>query len=397
MSCVIGYIDCQAGIAGDMFLAAALDGGLSLEALQTEIDQLGLAEVKVVATPVLSHGLRATQVEVVAPTGQPARHLSQIEAIISKSGLSQRVKERSIGAFQRLAAVEGVIHGCDPGEVHFHEVGAVDAIVDIVGAFIATELLGVDRWYASPVPAGSGTVQCAHGIIPVPAPATLALLSGWPIAPGGPEGETVTPTGALVLRSLAGEWSPAPIYRPRSTGYGAGHRQLADRPNTLRLIVADEEFPAECRLGDAQHETVAVVEVNLDDMNPEWYSSLVPALLAQGALDVTLTPAIMKKGRPATVVSVLCSPGQLESVSRTLLRETTSLGVRYRLERRLCLTRTTRTVQVDGCEVRIKAGYLAGERVNLAPEYEDCRTAAERLALPVKDVYARAIAVALRG
>ncbi|MDI6871652.1 MAG: nickel pincer cofactor biosynthesis protein LarC [Bacillota bacterium] len=409
----VAYLDAGAGLAGDMFLGAAIDAGLDPAVLEETIAALGLEDVRLRVSRVLRRGVSAVHVQVEqAPVRgggtcgagrQPARRLPEVLAALGRSGLPEEVVAAATGAFRRLAEVEGRIHGCRPDEVHFHEVGAVDALVDIAGAFMAARALGLVEIYASPVPLGSGTVETAHGRLPVPAPAALALLEGWPVLPGGPPGEVITPTGALLLRCLAGEWRPCPPLRPVAIGYGAGSRDDPDRANVTRLIIGEAAAAAAsgqegtaALLPGADDEEVVVLEANLDDMSPEWCGHLLESLLLAGARDAAVTPLLMKKGRPGWAVMAVTTPETAGQVARVFLKESTTLGLRYRHQRRVCLARQFREVEVAGQRIRIKEGFLGGRRLNLAPEYEDCRRAAAATGLALKEVYVRAQAEALR-
>jgi hypothetical protein len=415
----IAYLDAQGGLAGDMFLGAALDAGLDVSILEAtvaalKLDGVGLkvervSRQEIGAVHVTVEGARETE-EQGHHHGQghgqgqgrgqshgPTRRLPEVERLLAESRLEPEISGAAAAAFRRLAEVEGHIHGCAPEEVHFHEVGAVDALVDITGAFVAVRALGVAAVYGSPVPLGAGTVPTAHGVLPVPAPATLALLEGWPVIPGGGAGELVTPTGALVLRQLAGEWRPCPPLRPLATGYGAGTRDDPGRANVARLVIGEELTTAsEGLVAGAGDEEVVVLEANVDDMSPEWGGYLIEALLAAGARDATLTPLIMKKGRPGWAVLAVADPERAASVARVFLKESTTLGLRYRRQRRVCLERRFVEVPVGGESVRVKVGYLGDERMNLAPEYEDCRRVAALTGLALKEVYAVAQAEARR-
>ncbi|MGE5509412.1 MAG: nickel pincer cofactor biosynthesis protein LarC [Chitinophagales bacterium] len=406
----IGYLDAGGGMAGDMFLGAAIDAGFPLEQLEEVVRALGLGEVRLRAQRVLRQGVSAVHVAVEAGEEHHARHLPDILRLLEGSGLPEEVVTGAGAAFTRLAEVEARIHGCLPEQVHFHEVGAKDALVDIVGAFLAKRFLGLEALFGSPAPLGSGQVRCAHGLIPVPAPATLALLHGWPVIPGGQPGEMVTPTGALILRQLTGEWRPCPSFQLEKTGYGAGTRDDPGRANVFRLMIGTVTGPAGGSnpggeaLGDVTgrvpllegvaDEEVVVLEANLDDFSPEWCGHLIERLLVAGALDAFASQIQMKKGRPSLLVSALAAPERAAQVADAFLRESTSLGIRYRRQRRLCLSRDWVQVEVGGAAVRVKAGFRGEERLNLAPEYEDCRKAALATGLPLKEVYALAQAKA---
>lgn len=409
----VAYLDAGAGLAGDMFLGAALDAGLNPAVLEEMIASLGLPGVRLRSERVFRQGVAAVHVRVEeSPERQragdhgPLRRLPEVLRLLERARLPEEVAVAAARAFRRLAEVEGRIHGCPAEEVHFHEVGAVDSLVDVTGAFVAVHTLGLTEIYASPVPLGSGMVETAHGRLPVPAPATLALLEGWPVLPGGPAGEVITPTGALILRQLAGEWRPCPPLRLLAVGCGAGSRDEPDRANVTRLLIgesaaaakgSDEPQPAlQPLLGGVADEEVVVFEANVDDMTPEWCGHLIEALMLAGALDAAVSPLHMKKGRPGWAVTAVAAPDAAERVARVFLKESTTLGLRYRRQRRVCLGRRFQEVEVAGQRIRIKVGLLGEERLNLSPEYEDCRRAAAATGLPLKEVYALAQAEARR-
>ncbi|MHB0913964.1 MAG: nickel pincer cofactor biosynthesis protein LarC [Armatimonadota bacterium] len=363
------YFDCFDGISGDMTLGALIDAGADEAALRAELAKLGL-DFELVIGRSTRRGISGVSVEV-RHHEHEHRHLPDIERIIGGSALSEGVKARALLIFRRLAEAEGRVHGVPAEHVHFHEVGAVDAIVDIVGVCICLELLGVERIASSPLPLGSGFVECAHGTIPIPAPATVELLSGVPVYAGG-EGETVTPTGAAIIRCA--EDFEMPQMTLSGVGYGAGARSL------LRVMLGESKsLPEAVR--------VSMVETNIDDMNPELYPSVFEALFSAGALDVYATPISMKKGRPAVLLSAVCPPERADEVARTVLAQTSSFGVRVSAAERLCLPRERRIVTTSYGDVRVKIG--PGKA---APEYEDCRAAAETHGVPVRLVYEEAAA-----
>jgi len=379
------FFDCFAGAAGDMILGALLDAGAREEAVRDELAKLPLAGYQLETKRVNKKGLSALKVHVrVREADRPHRHFGDIKHMLLTSGLSPRVKEVSLAVFTRLAEAEGKVHGIPAEKVHFHEVGAVDAIVDIVGTAAALADLGAEKIYASPLQTGCGTVECAHGILPVPAPATLELLRGIPIADAWAEGELLTPTGAAILTSIA-TFSPLPAMTVQKTGYGAGSRELP-RPNVLRVIVGTTQ---ERSLTAA---TVTVYEAAIDDMNPEFYGYLAGKLADAGAVDVTLTPVLMKKGRPGTMVTVLVHSPHEEAVLQALFAETTTLGVRRTTADKLMLNRRSVEVKTPYGLVRIMLGELDGRLLNASPEYEDCAALAAGTGTPLKEIYAAALA-----
>ena len=384
----ICYFDCFSGISGDMVLGALLDCGVDPSSLQEELEKLGLPGWRLEVERANKKGFAATSVKVLVEEEQEERHYEEIVALIAGSCLGERAKERALATFGRLAEAEAKVHGIRVEDVHFHEVGAVDSIIDIVGSCVALELLGIDRCYGSPVPWPGGSIATAHGLLPVPAPATAALLVGWPVRPTPLEAELVTPTGAALLTALAVPALP-PLLRPERVGYGAGQMNLPDRPNVLRAVIAQaEQVPA----GDS----VVVVEANVDDMNPEWLPLAMEKVLAAGALDVFLVPVVMKKGRPGHLLQALCPEDRLEAVAEALLVHTTTLGLRYSRWERIKLERQELTVSTPWGEVRMKVGLLGERMLNAAPEYEDCRRVAEAAGQPLKAVYSAALAAFLK-
>ncbi len=390
------YLDCFAGASGDMLLGALLDVGVPLEGLRAALGSLGLEEgFRVDADRVLRAGVSATKFRVVAPEGtseaHPHRHLSGIEKRVRRSALSSAAQDRAVALFRRLAEAEAAIHQMPVEKVHLHEVGALDSIIDIVGAVYAFEHLGIEDVVASPLNVGSGTVECAHGTFPVPAPATARLLEGVPIYARGPAMELVTPTGALLVTGYAKAFEPLPEMSIAKIGYGAGDRDPKGFPNALRVLVGARTARAPRR-----HESVIEIRCEIDDMNPQIFGALMDRLLASGALDVFYAPVQMKKNRPGTLATILCAPDDRERVLALLFRETTTIGVRWQEMRRECLERSFEIVRTPLGDVRFKVARRAGEVVNASPEFDDCaRIAAER-GLPVKDVQAQAMAAWLQ-
>jgi pyridinium-3,5-bisthiocarboxylic acid mononucleotide nickel chelatase len=391
---VIAYLDCTGGLAGDMLLAALLDAGASEEALRAVPGRLGLSDVELRLERVQRHAIGALHLDVVGAThahgeadGHAHRSWRAIRDELGAADLSERVRGRSVAVFGRLAEAEGAVHGIPPEDVHFHELGALDTLVDVVGAVSLLEDLGITRLVCSPLPMGNGVVRAAHGALPLPAPATAALLIGAPVFGVEIEGETVTPTGAALAATLADAWGRLPAMSLRAIGYGAGTADFAERANLVRVLIGD----APERPGEAE---VIVLETNLDDVNPELVPDAVERCFAVGALDVWTVPVMMKKGRPGFVLSALARPSAEEAVARALLEETTALGVRVDRRRRYELAREERTVSVDGHSVRVKLGRLDGRIVNVAPEHDDCAAVARRTGSPVKSVWTAALAAA---
>ncbi|MBS4030333.1 MAG: nickel pincer cofactor biosynthesis protein LarC [Clostridiales bacterium] len=376
------YFDCFAGASGDMLLAALLDAGAPLDTVRAELAKLPIRGFTLETTRVMKRGLSALDVTVnVEEKDQPHRHFRDIENLLLNSNLSPAVGEMSLAVFTRLAAAEGKIHNKPTKDVHFHEVGAVDSIVDIVGIAAALHALGATAIHASPVHVGTGFVQCAHGLLPVPAPATMELLQGVPVYSRGIEAELLTPTGAAVLAQLA-QFGPLPPMRIKSTGYGAGKKDLAIA-NLLRVIVGENDI----RESALPQEDVIVLEANIDDMNPEFYGHVMEMLFAADVLDVYLSPLQMKKNRPAVLLRVLVRPQQEKEALTILLRETTTLGVRRFQGEKIMLPRKHVTVQTPYGSARVKVAELGGTEINAVPEYEDCLKLAKAHNIPLKEIY----------
>jgi uncharacterized protein (TIGR00299 family) protein len=381
----IVYFDCASGASGDMLLGAVVDLGLPIEHLREALLKLPLSGYRLESRRVTRSGLAATKVDVIAEGPSPAhRHLRHIVEMLDASGLDPAEKERAAGLFRRLAEAEAGVHGTSVEKVHFHEVGAVDSIVDIVGGVIALRWLGAARFAASPLNVGTGTVTMSHGTFPVPPPATAALVAGVPVYGAG-EGELLTPTGALLVTAHATEYGPLPAMRIERTGHGAGGRETKGRPNVLRLIVGEEA-------GAPAGERVLVIETELDDAFPQLLGPLVDQLLAAGAKDAYFTPVQMKKGRPGVLVTAIADPSRREAIEELLFRETTTLGVRRQVWDRTVLDRETATVLTAYGPIRVKIGRRAGVVYNAWPEFDDCQRAAGETGVAVKEVLAAALA-----
>jgi uncharacterized protein (TIGR00299 family) protein len=382
----VAYLDCVGGLAGDMLLAALLDAGAAEEALQAVPEAIGLERVEIAAERVERQGIGALHVRVDAPHDHADRRYRDIRLLLEESALTEAVRARSLDAFARLAAVEARIHGVELDDVHFHELGAVDTLVDVCGAFTLLEELGVELVACSPLPFARGLTRAAHGVLPLPAPATLGLLEGAPLAGVETEAELVTPTGAAIAATVVEEWGSLPPLTLDRVGYGAGSRDFPDRPNVVRVVLGSAAgglTPA----GD-----VVLLETNLDDLVPELVPDAVERCFEAGALDVWTVPAQMKKGRPGIVLSVLARPEAETELARVLLHETTALGVRVRRLGRYELEREEKVVAVDGGTVRVKVGLLEGRVVNVAPEHDDCARVARETGRAVKSVWAEALA-----
>ena len=384
----IAYFDCPAGASGDMILAAFIDAGLPLEHLKNALSGLDVSGYELETQAVLKQGLSATHFDVRVGHQHHHRHLGDIRRMIEAAGLPARVEGNAIRVFQRLAEVEGRMHGHDPEDVHFHEVGAVDSIVDIVGACVAWDWFDLEEAWVSPLPLGSGWVQSAHGRLPLPAPATLRLLDGVPTYGTDLEAELVTPTGAALLTTLADGFGVRPAMTITVTGHGAGTRDLADRPNILRLTVGRAERGSTGAA--AGEEQLVVGETNIDDMNPELMPHLIERLLASGALDAWVAPIQMKKGRPAWTLSFLARPHQADELAGLVLAESTSLGIRLYPVRRLSLEREPVRVETPFGLVTAKK-IMRGGAVEIAPEFEECRRLADETGHSLREIYAAVI------
>jgi len=383
----IAYLDCSSGISGDMLLAALLDAGLERDLLLNELRKLPLAGYEFRCARVLRGSLTGTQVEIDVPQPQPERHLGEIRQLLEGSALTEAVRTQALKMFERLAEVEGKLHGKPATEIHFHEVGAVDAILDIVGACVGLELLEIDELSCSPLNVGGGQVETAHGTLPVPAPATAELLKGAPIYSSGVEGELVTPTGAVIVATLASSFGPMPPIKVARIGYGAGSRDYSGHPNIARLFVGEraEVSDSEPRVTNPAN-VVTVIEANVDDMSPQLYGYLVERALDAGALDITCSSIQMKKNRPGLEISVLCVPERAEGLAQLLFEETTTIGLRIHEAGRLVLDREVVKVETPYGTVRVKIAKRAGKVINVSPEYEDCQRLAAEKSVPLKQV-----------
>ncbi len=424
----IAYLDCFSGISGDMFLGALLDAGVPFELFQKTVAGLNIGGGLEISR-VTRSGISATKLDVLVdgekdrpreefwaqrhdhgeqthstevhpqphdPAGQhgPRRGLSDILRVIGNSGITASAKHTASDIFRTLGAAEARVHNVAIEEVHFHEVGAADAIVDIVCAAVGGEALGVEQFICSPLNVGSGTVTCAHGVFPIPAPATLELLRDAPIYSGDIQKELVTPTGAAIVKVLVSSFGPRPMMTTDKIGYGAGARDLPGYPNVLRLCIGETQgaaFPASGLGTNLAQEEIAILEANLDDMNPQLIGYIVDLAFAEGALDVFTTPVQMKKNRPGTLLTVLAQPEHEEKLRALLFRESSTLGVRTRHEKRYALPRRHEAVVTRWGEVRMKVAGVNGTVSQYAPEYEDCRRIAVEHHVPLKTVMQEAI------
>jgi uncharacterized protein (TIGR00299 family) protein len=431
----IAYLECFSGISGDMFLGALVNAGVSPKLLEDTAEALEIG-ARLEISRVVRGGISATKVDVYADgekdlprevfweqhtdhahdhdsrhehshaaSHKHPRHdhvhgrgLTEIRAIIEKAAISRAAKATAIRIFEALGEAEAEIHNTSIERVHFHEVGAVDAMVDIVCAAVGAESLAVEEWVCSPLNVGGGTVQCAHGTLPVPAPATLKLLRDAPVYSSGPQVELVTPTGAAIVKTLSARFAPFPAMKVERAGYGAGTREFPEHPNLLRLTIGEaatiEGASPSPSIGS---DKIAVLEANLDDLSPQVLAYAMERLLAEGALDVFSVPVQMKKGRPGALLTVLAKLEDANRLTKTIFAETTTLGVRRREEQRQTLSRRWETVDTTWGPVRIKIANMNGTVSNYAPEYEDCRILAEAQHVPLRTVMQEAIQHYLRG
>ena len=385
----IAYFDAFAGISGDMTVGALLHLGVSLEAVRQELESLDLRGYRLRQTVRQLSGIQATKfaVEVQQPQGE--RSFRALADMLQASALRPQVKETALRIFTLLAQAEGRIHGVPPEEVHFHEVGAVDSIVDIVGAAFGLHALGVEQVYVSPLPLGSGLVASRHGILPVPGPATLELLKGFPVGLADGQSELVTPTGAAILSAVA-QPGTIPAVQIEAVGYGAGERTLDDRPNVLRVVLGHSHQPP-------RTDHLLVLETNIDDLNPEFYEHIMERALAAGARDVFLCPIHMKKNRPGILLWVLCEVADRERLSGLLFAETSTLGIRVYPVERLALRREHRDLETPYGRVGLKLAHRPDGRIHIAPEYEDCKRCAREHDVPLSMVYEAALRLAREG
>ena len=373
----IAYLDCFSGVSGDMLLGAFVACGLPLSALQEGIPALGLDWRQ---EQVRRKSLVATQIRIEAPATVFPRAYRDIIALLHGAALPEQVRRQSLAVFGRLAEAEAALHGCAPEQVHFHELGACDTIADIVGCCIALQRLGIEEMHCSALNLGSGTVQTEHGLLPVPAPATAALLKGVPVYSSGIPHELVTPTGAALVATLAKSFGPIPPLHIEAVGYGAGSKDLSAVPNVLRVILGETTG------AESSPERLVMLEANVDDMNPQICGFFAERAFTLGALDVFFSPVQMKKNRPGVLLSVLCRPEQRDTVTDLFFKETTTLGVRGHEVFRRALEREWMPVATPYGEVRVKVSRLDGHIQNFSPEFEDCRRLAAESDVPLKKV-----------
>jgi len=382
------FVDGSSGAAGDMILGALVDLGVPAAHLRRELARLPLTGYALRSRRVVRCGLAARKIDVRVGARDRRRGMQQIESILRRSGLAAAVRERALEIFRRLIEAEAAVHGCPAEQVHLHEAGGIDAIVDVVGAAIGLEYLSPARIVVSALTTGFGRVSCAHGVYPVPGPATLELLRGVPARAGSIEAERLTPTGAAVLTAVADAWDEMPLLVPRAVGYGAGDRDLGEEPNLLRMVLGDDVAAA----GDAGAGEVVVGECTVDEATPQALAWAVERLREAGALEVLTEPVSMKKGRSGHRVTWICRPGEFAALARLVFAETTTLGLRYRSERRIELDREVRRVRTDHGAVSVKVGVLDGKVVQAWPEYDECAALARKRGVPLVEIQQAALA-----
>ena len=383
----LAYFDCFSGISGDMTLGALVDAGVSADVLRSDLRTLQVPGWELTTEKVWKNGMSATHVRVKTEDQHKHRSLSTILEILKISQLAPPVRERASAIFQKLGEAEAHVHDAPLEKVHFHEVGAVDAIVDIVGACIGFHALGIERFACSPLNVGGGTAKMAHGVLPVPAPATARLLQGAPTFSNGVQRELVTPTGAAIVTTLCDSFGPQPPMTVSAIGYGAGTADLEGQPNVVRIMIGES---AEKSV-HALDEEISIIEANLDDMNPQIYGYVVEKALLAGALDVYTTALQMKKNRPGTLLTILCHPQDAEALTSLIFAETTTFGVRTHRAQRRALPREWVNVSTSYGDVRIKLSRSSGQVLHVAPEYDDCRKLAVEKQVPLQQVINEAL------
>jgi uncharacterized protein (TIGR00299 family) protein len=378
------YIDLIAGVSGDMLLGALIDAGLNLETLSEMLSNLKIDEFDLTSRSVEKNGFKATKVDVRVDEQPPERHLNEILDVIRSSSLPLEIQNQAIRIFQNIATVEAGIHGKPIDQIHLHELGGTDTIVDVAGVLLGLDHLGIDQVYSSSIPLGNGFITGAHGQIPLPAPATLGLLKGKPVRQTDIQAELTTPTGAALLADLVDQFTPPPEMDISSIGYGAGSRDL-QIPNLLRVVIGETGSSS-----SLIQEKLALLSTNLDDLNPEIYPYVMDQLFAAGALDVCLLPIQMKKGRPGTQIQVLSDLQKSTQLKDILFRETSTLGIRQTIVDRFCLPRTSQEVETSFGKIRVKVAET-GTQTKVSPEFEDCQRIALEKKLPLQEVYQEAI------
>lgn len=393
----IAYLDCAAGISGDMCLGAIVDAGVSLKKLGDRLKSLPVRGYRLESARVTRSSIASTKVDVILKPdagvpGAGSRKWKDIDDIIGKSGLSPHIKERARKIFRRLFEAEGKIHGKAYNKTHLHELGAVDCLVDIVGTLIGLDILGVDKLYASAVNLGSGSVKTGHGKLPVPAPATAEILKGIPVYSSDIPFELTTPTGAAILSGLADGFVNLPLMKIDRIGYGAGRKDFTDLPNVLRILVGETAVKNQEKHSGLSPSSrhLTLIETNIDDMNPQLYGYVMERLFKAGALDVYLTQIIMKKGRPGVLITALCPPDRKTAIMDILFRETTTLGIRFYETSRTALEREIKEIRTKWGKIRIKTAMAGNDTMKRSPEYEDCRSISVKHKLPLIEVMRQA-------
>jgi pyridinium-3,5-bisthiocarboxylic acid mononucleotide nickel chelatase len=381
LSMKIAYFECLAGAAGDMITAAMLDAGLDNTFLISQLKTLDIGNFDIQITRVKRNGLSATYFKPICSDSQSFRNLQQITEIIKRSKISSNAKQTAIAIFNKLAAAEAAVHGKDPNEIHFHEVGAFDSIVDIVSAAIGIETLGIEKIYCSTLSLGSGTVKCDHGLLPVPAPATAELVKGFPVRQGPIEAELLTPTAAAILTTIVDQFTPMPPAKLLAIGSGAGSMDSTEIANITRLFIAETAEES-----SAEYDSVCLLETNIDDTSAEIIASVIDMLFEAGALDVFTSAINMKQNRPAVKFSILCKPQDSALIEQVIFQQGLTFGIRKQLLQRTKLSRTFQSVITEFGDVKIKIGSLGDKTVNIKPEFKDCLELAKKHKLPVKTV-----------
>ncbi|MDI6840911.1 MAG: nickel pincer cofactor biosynthesis protein LarC [bacterium] len=387
---MIAYFDCFSGISGDMILGSLVDAGFSLIELKKELKKLLIPGYRIESKRAPRNGILGTQVKIIVSSSYKAekvhRKLEDIISLINRSGLGNDIKSKSKEIFSRIAIVEAKIHNKQVEDIHFHEVGAVDSIIDVIGALIGIKYLGIEKVYSSPLNLGTGFVKCSHGILPVPAPATAELIKGIPIYSTGINSELVTPTGAAIITSLAEKFGEMPLMRVEKVGYGIGGKELRI-PNMLRVFIGN-------KIEKLQEDMVSLIETNIDDMNPQFYDYVIEELFNNGAKDVYITPIYMKKNRPSIILSVISPIDKVNELTAIIFKHTTTMGVRVtEMVKREKLVRKIKKVVTKFGNIKVKIGIFGNKVVKILPEYEDCKRIAKTEKISINDVYNEALRV----
>jgi len=376
------YFDCFSGVSGNMILGAMVDAGIDIKALKKELKKLDLHGYSLKVSKVKRKGIKGTKVDVIVDKKKHLHHThyKDIKRLIERSKLSKKIKEDSLAIFKNIAEAEAKIHRTSVDNVHFHEVGAVDSIVDVVGTSICISLLNSDITLSSPINTGKGMVKTEHGLLPVPAPATTEMLKGFPSYSSDIEFELATPTGVGIITAMAKASNTIPVMKTNVIGYGAGSKDFSDSPNLLRIMIGEGYSPSE-------QDSITVIESNIDDMNPQFYDHIMNRIFDAGALDVFLTPIIMKKNRPAVKITLLSDNDNVNKLADILLKETTSFGLRMYKTERIKLEKEIKTVKTEYGSTKVKIGKKNGKIINIAPEYEDCKRIANERGISIREVY----------